>query len=108
MNIKITYKHLASTESLDEMTQKKSEKLKKYFHGKMNLHWNFSVEKQGHIAHCHLTGNHMEFFAEASTDSLYASIDQVIQHLERQVKRVKEEVKHKPRGGREKAALAFE
>jgi putative sigma-54 modulation protein len=95
MNLKISYKHLHSTAGIDEVTKRKSEKLKKYFHGKLNLDWNFAVEKHAHIAHCHLTGDHIEFFAEATTDNLYAAIDEVIHHLERQVKKNKEIVKNK-------------
>ncbi len=95
MNIKITYKHLDSTPSINEMTELKSQKLRKYFNGKMNLDWVFSVEKQDQIAHCHLTGDHIEFFAEASTSTLYSSIDQVVNHLERQVRKNKEVIKNK-------------
>jgi putative sigma-54 modulation protein len=95
MNIKITYKHLESTAGIDETTRKKSEKLKKYFKGKLNLNWNFTVEIQAQIAHCHLTGDHIEFFAEASTESLYSAIDEVVAHLERQVKKNKEQVTHR-------------
>ena len=96
MNLKLSYKHLESTVGIDEITRRKSEKLKKYFKGKLNLNWNFSVEKQSHIAHCHLTGDHIEFFAEATTHSLYSSIDEVIHHLERQVRKNKEQItRHK-------------
>ena len=90
MNIKISYKHLESTDGLEATTHKKSEKLKKYFDGKMNLDWNFSVEKLDHTAHCHLTGDHMEFFAEARTETMYSAIDEVIDHLERQLRKNKE------------------
>ena len=90
MNLKISYKHLQSTNGIDEITRKKSEKLKKYFQGKLNLDWNFTVEKQAHVAHCHLTGDHIEFFAEATTDNLYSAIDEVVHHLERQVRKNKE------------------
>jgi putative sigma-54 modulation protein len=93
MNIKISYKHLESTPAIDEVTQKKSEKLKKYFHGKLNLDWNFTVEKQAQIAHCHLTGDHITFFAEATTESIYTSIDQVVHALEVQVRKNKETIK---------------
>jgi putative sigma-54 modulation protein len=93
MQIKISYRHLESTAGIDEVTHKKSEKLKKYFEGKMNLDWTFTVEKQAQIAHCHLTGDHIEFFAEASTTSIYTSIDQVVAHLERQVQKNKELVR---------------
>ncbi len=94
MNVKITYKHLSSTDGIDQVTRKKSEKLKKYFKGKLNLDWNFTVEKHAHVAHCHLTGDHIEFFAEATTENLYSAIDEVIHHLERQVKRNKEQVRN--------------
>ena len=98
MNLKISYKHLESTAGIDEITRRKSEKLKKYFQGKLNLDWNFTVEKQSHIAHCHLTGDHIEFFAEASTPTLYSAIDEVIQHLEKQVKKNKEQIRHRKGG----------
>lgn len=101
MNLKISYKHLQSTAGIDDVTRKKSEKLKKYFQGKLNLDWNFSVEKHAHIAHCHLTGDHIEFFAEATTDNLYSAIDEVIHHLERQVQRNKEQTRNKKHVGRE-------
>lgn len=93
MNITITYKHLESTPAIDDATQKKSEKLKKYFEGRLNLDWNFTVEKQAQIAHCLLTGDHIEFFAEATTDSIYSSIDQVVAHLEKQLRKNKEQVR---------------
>jgi putative sigma-54 modulation protein len=94
MNIKISYKHLDSTPAIDDVTRKKSEKLGKYFSGNLNLDWNFTVEKQAQVAHCHVTGDHMEFFAEATTESIYSSIDQVVHHLERQVRKNKELVRN--------------
>jgi len=94
MNIKVTYKHLDSTPSLDEITHTKSEKLKKYFDGKINLSWNFTVENKSHVAHCHLTGSHMDFFAEASTSSIYSAIDEVVSALEKQVRKNKEQLKN--------------
>lgn len=95
MNIKISYKHLESTAALEESTHQKSEKLKKYFEGKMNLDWNFTVEKLEHTAHCHLTGDHIALFAEAKTDNMYSAIDKVIAHLERQLRKEKEIVRNR-------------
>jgi putative sigma-54 modulation protein len=94
MNIKVTYKHLESTPSLDEITRTKSEKLKKYFDGKINLNWSFTVENKSHVAHCHLTGSHMDFFAEATTESIYSAIDEVVSALEKQVRKNKEQLKN--------------
>ena len=93
MNVRISYKNLESTPGIDQITHRKSEKLQKYFKGKLNLDWNFSVEKQNQIAHCHLTGDSIEFFSEAKSGNLYHSIDEVISCLERQVKKQKEQVR---------------
>lgn len=90
MKITISYKHLSSTPGLNEITSVKSEKLKKYFSGKVALHWNFTVEKDRHVAHCQLTGSKLNYFAEATTDSIYSAIDEVVTKLEKQVQRKKE------------------
>jgi len=58
------------------------------------LHY-FSEEKQDQIAHCHLTGNNMDYFGEAKTSSLYASIDQGIVKIEKQIQKHKEIIKDK-------------
>lgn len=94
MKVKITYKHLKSTDGIDEVTKRKSAKLEKYFYGKTELLWNFAVEKNRHVAHGHLLGNHIEFFAESEADSLYAAIDEVIAKLEKQIRKKKEIVKN--------------
>jgi putative sigma-54 modulation protein len=94
MNVTISYKHLESTEGLESIARKKSEKLSKYFDGRLDLRWNFEVNKAGHVAHCHLTGPHADYFAEAVTESAYASIDEVIAKLERQIRRLKEKFKN--------------
>ena len=94
MKVTISYKHLESTPAIDEITHRKSEKLKKYFDGKINLKWNFTVEKKQHIAHCHLTSvDNIDFFAEAQTDSIYSAIDEVESKLEKQIRKKKEMVK---------------
>lgn len=107
MKINITYKHLESTEAIDEFTRKKSSKLEKYFQGRIELHWNYTVEKERHIAHCHLLGNHLEFFAEAESDLLYTAIDEVIVKLEKQIRKKKEMVKNHKVSEKDVAAAAI-
>lgn len=103
MILNMSFKHMEPSDSIKKFTEEKSEKLKKYFHGKIHMTWNFSVERQNQIAHCHLVGNHMDYFGEASTSDLYASIDMAIDKLEKQLRKHKEIVKdHLHRnGGRE-------
>ncbi|MBY0471329.1 ribosome-associated translation inhibitor RaiA [bacterium] len=93
MNLNMSFKHLEPTESIKAYTSDKSEKLSKYFRGKISVTWNFAVEKQSQIAHVHLVGNHMDYFGEAESSDLYASIDLAIDKVEKQLRKHKEIVK---------------
>ena len=86
MEIQMSFKHMLPSEAVKTHTRDRSEKLKKYFDGKISLNWNFLVDHSGHVAHCHLIGNHMDFFAEAATEHMTSSIDQAINKLETQIR----------------------
>lgn len=90
MNLNMSFKHMDATDSIKNFAGEKSQKLEKYFQGKINVTWNFSVEKMAQIAHCHLMGNSMDYFGEASTQDLYASIDAAIEKIEKQLRKHKE------------------
>ncbi len=95
MTVNTSFKHIRPSNAIKAYAKEKSEKLKKYFQGRITVSWNFTIEKQAHIAHCHLLGNHMDYFAEANTeDGLYAAIDLAIDKVEKQVHKHKEIVKN--------------
>ena len=101
MKLNMSFKHLEPTDAIKNVTQEKSQKLTTYFDGRITVTWNFTVEKIEHIAHCHVTGNHMDYFGEARTEDLYKSIDEAIEKVERQIRKHKEVVKdhlHRPGG----------
>ena len=93
MILNMSFKHMDATPSIKSYASEKSEKLKKYFQGRITVNWNFSVEKQSQVAHCHLMGNNMDYFGESDSTDLYASIDQVIDKIEKQLRKHKEIVK---------------
>ena len=93
MNINMSFKHLEPTDAIKAYTTEKSDKLAIYFKGRTHITWNFSVEKQNHIAHCHLVGNNMDYFSEAVSQDLYASIDMVVDKIEKQLRKHKEIIK---------------
>ncbi len=93
MMINVSFKHMSASDAIRDYATEKTERLKKYFNGKTHVTWTFSVEKTEHIAHCHLVGNHMDYFGEASNDSLQESIDMALEKIEKQVKKHKEIVK---------------
>lgn len=91
MDIRFAYKHLETSDALNDFARKKSEKISKFFNGKQHhLDWFFLVEKQLHVAHCHLTGDHIDMFAEAKTESMYNSVEEAVEHIEKQLRRQKE------------------
>jgi putative sigma-54 modulation protein len=93
MILNMSFKSIGATEALKAFTEEKSRKLEKYFRGRISITWNFDVIREDQIAHCHLVGNHMDYFVEAKTSDLYASIEQAVDRLEKQLKKRKEIVK---------------
>ena len=90
MEVKVSFKQVGSSDALRNYAREKSEKLATYFQGKISVTWNFSVEKQDHVTHCHLVGNNMDYFAEASSEDMYASVDLCIDKVEKQLRKHKE------------------
>lgn len=93
MNISISFKHMDTSDALKAYIEEKTEVLKKYFNGKIHVTWNFSIEHLDRVAHCHLVGNHMDFFGEARTGDFHSSVDEAIDRIERQIRKKKEIVK---------------
>ena len=93
MNVNISFKHMDSSDTLKDFIQEKSESLKKYFDGKVSITWNLSMEKLNRVAHCHLIGNHMDYFGEGATEDFKASIDDAFEKIEKQLRKHKEIVK---------------
>ena len=91
--INVSFKHMDTSESLRTYVTEKTEKLKKYFDGKIHVTWTLSIEKLEHIAHCHLLGNRMDYFGEASCPTFHEAIDFSIEKIEKQVRKHKEIVK---------------
>jgi len=93
MDLHISFRNMDTSQALQVYTREKSEKLKRYFNGRISVTWNFSVEKLSKVAHCRLVGNNMDYFGEASTEDIHASVDQALIKIEKQLRKHKEIVK---------------
>lgn len=101
MNLNMSFRHMEPSRSIRGYAKERSSKLEKYFKGRISVQWTFSNENLNKVAHCHITGNYIDFFGEATTDNFLGSIDLVISKIERQLRRHKEIVKdHLHRPGR--------
>jgi putative sigma-54 modulation protein len=90
MNIIITRRHLELTDNLKEYAKGKIKKFKKYLNNITEAAITLSVEKYRHKAEVLLKANGLMIQAESVTGEMYSSIDEVVEKLERQVKKYKE------------------
>ena len=99
MDISITGRHLEVTPAIREYAQKKLEHIHVDFPRILSAHYIVEVDKFRHVAelivHC---GNHLTIEARAVSEDLYASLDAVVDKVERQMRKYKTKIQdHRPR-----------
>ncbi len=95
MDITVTFRHVDSTESLRAYAEEKISKLDKYFDYPVDAHIVLAVEKFRRMADVTLNVNGTVIKAVEETEDMYSAIDQVIDKLEKQVKRFREKIKNR-------------
>ncbi len=93
MQINITGHHVELTEALSEYVHTKFEKLERHFDNITNVQVTLSVEKQRQQAEADLHVAGGQIFATNENDNMYASIDGLIDKLDRQIIKHKEKLK---------------
>lgn len=101
MKITVSFKNMEHTPSLDDRINEKTGKLNKYLEGKSHAKWSCYVKDNNHYADVDLVGPHFEYHATAHSDSLYKTIDMVVNKLEKQLSKKKDKVKNKMHRKRE-------
>jgi len=89
MRIIVKGKNMEVTDALQRYAEKKVEKLEKYFQNIKEAIVTQSTQRNWHIVEVMLEGDGIVLRGEVRSDSMYASIDQVVEKLEKQVKRFK-------------------
>ena len=95
MELRISYRHIDSTPSIEERIREKAVKLKRFFHGKINVDWICYVDRDAHHSEVTVSGNSFRYHASSADDTLYKTIDDVINKLHRQLERRSDKVKDK-------------
>ncbi|MBP9673691.1 MAG: ribosome-associated translation inhibitor RaiA [Bacteriovoracaceae bacterium] len=93
MNIKINFKHLDHTEALDSMIRKKSSKLEKFLPADFDVSWTCMVQGGEHHSELHVSAQGHTYHAKGSNDDLYKTFDDVLEKVETQIKKRKEQDK---------------
>lgn len=89
MKINIRGKNIEVTEALSQYVEKRIGKLDKYFETKTEAQVNLSVTRGSNIVEVTILLNGIILRGEEVTPDMYASIDQVVEKLEKQVDKYK-------------------
>ncbi len=90
MNIKINCRHMDLTQNLKSYAEEKIGKFDKYLNNITDATVTLSVEKYRHKTEVLLKVNGSHIQAESITEEMYSSIDEVVEKLDRQLKKLKE------------------
>ena len=98
MQITIRTHHVDITPALKEYTQKKVEKLEKYFENTQEILIELDVvdtadNNKSQVASGHIKASQATLFAEESSKDMYASIDLLMEKLEIQLRKHKEKLR---------------
>lgn len=98
MDISVTGRHLEVTEPIKEYAARKVEQIGIDFPRMLSAHFILEVDKFRHIAELVLVcGNHITIEARETSEDLYASIDGVVDKVERQMRKYKTKIQnHRP------------
>ena len=87
MDISVTFRHTKPTESLRSYAEEKISKINKYLDSPLEAHIVLTVEKFRHQADVTLSLNGTRIKGVEETGDMYSAIDQVMDKIEKQVKR---------------------
>jgi len=90
MNITTTARHYQLTPALKDYAESKVGQLKKYFENIVNAHIIFELEKYRHAVEVSIHVNGKDFNGREVSEDMYASVDKVVEKLERQIRKHKE------------------
>jgi len=98
MDITVTFRHMEPIESLKAYAEEKVSKIKKYLDSPVEAHIVLSVEKFRHQADVTLNINKVRVKAVEETEDMYSAIDQVMDKIEKQVKRHLSKIRNRRQG----------
>jgi len=93
MQINLTGHHVEITDALRDYVSAKFERLERHFDNIISAHVILNVEKLARIAEATVHVNGGELFATAEEEDMYAAIDNLVDKLDRQIKKHKEKLK---------------
>ena len=85
MTISFTFRHMDPSDAIKSYAESKISRLQKLLLHPMTAKVTLSIQKQRQVAEVQLESGREHIEAKESSEELYASIDQVVDKLERQI-----------------------
>ncbi len=85
MTISFTFRHMDPSDAIKSYAAAKISRLQKLLLHPMTAKVTLAIQKQRHVAEVQLASGREHIEAKESSEELYASIDQVVDKLERQI-----------------------
>lgn len=100
MNITITFRHMNATDAVKGYAQEKISKMQRFLRAPMKGQVTLSCQQDRlHRVEVDVHSGNAHFHAHETSEDMYASIDKVIDKIERQIHSAKEAVATKKKGG---------
>ena len=106
MNITTTFRHMDGTDAVKQYAQDKVGKLQRFLRQDMRADVTMMVQGKQHVAELHVTSGPTRLHGSESSENMYASIDLVVDKLERQIRSVKGHNVQRTRHGKRAADVA--
>jgi putative sigma-54 modulation protein len=99
MNITITFRHMDATDAVKAYAAEKVGRLQRFLRGPMKAQVTLSCQQDRlHTAEVDVHAGHAHFHAHETSEDMYASIDVVVDKMERQIVSAKEAVTSRKKG----------
>jgi len=93
MKTHVTFRHLAPSNALRDYVEKKIQRFQKFLHEPIEVHVILQVQKFHQVAEMTVSAKHFRVHGVHESEDMYASIDGVLDKLDRQLRKHKEIVK---------------
>lgn len=93
MDITVTFRHIEPTDSIKAYAEEKLLKIDKYLDAPIEAHIVLAVEKFRRMADVTINVNGTMIKAVEETEDMYSAIDQVMDKIEKQVKRYRQKIR---------------
>ena len=99
MNIAITFRQMEASEAVKQYASEKVAKLQKFLRQPLTAQVTLTLDKLQHLAEVHVHAGGEHYYGSERCEDMYASIDKVIDKLDRQIRGSKEALQARKRGG---------